>query len=362
MKTRILFLLITMAAAAVNAQNNTIIKFDTIVRDFGKIKEEKGKVKVIFNFTNTGADTVKLTDVKPACGCMTVDWPSAALKNGEKGSITVTFDPDRRPGKFEKSVYVLTNATISDIILTIKGEVIPKQQTLADSFPITNGNLKMSSQFFQLRNISNKGVKRDSMYVYNAGKVPMNLAFSKVPSYITCKAKPTTLGPKKKGKICISYDAGQKKDYGLLYDYVTMNTNDSLIPDKQLTIAATITDDFSKLTPAKRQDAAKIVFTSEEYHDFGTATQGDTIRYKFEFRNDGKDTLFIRKAQPGVKDCTVKILGKSALAAGESSTISLEFTTNAVVGDDQRRNIQLVTNDPNRPFNFLIVKGNIKAK
>ena len=40
------------------------ISFDSLIHDFGEIKEEAGKVSHKFNFVNTGDDTLKVIRVK----------------------------------------------------------------------------------------------------------------------------------------------------------------------------------------------------------------------------------------------------------------------------------------------------------
>jgi hypothetical protein len=357
MKTKLIFSLLMLAVLTVNAQKKAIIKFDRLSNDYGSFKEEGGKKSTVFNFTNTGTDTLIVNEAKPSCGCITTDWTKTPVLPGGKGTVTVFYDPFRRPGKFEKSVWVHSNATEQEVSLTIKGEVIPKVKTLLDSFPERNGNLLMSSRYFLLRNTGNKEIKPDSMLVYNAGNKSMTFSFKDYPSYITCKAKPTTLAPKQKGKLCITYDAAKKNEYGMIFDTIILVTNDTINPNKLLQISATITDDFSKFTPTQKENAPKIVFTSE-YIDYGTVKPGDLVNKSFEFKNDGKDTLIIRKATPYREDCKVTIDGPSALAKGESSKINIVFDTKGKNGEEGRTAL-LVTNDPNRSFIILVIRGKI---
>lgn len=349
--------MLMLSVIAVDAQKKAIITFDKTMGDFGKINEEKGKVFIIFNFTNTGNDTLKVTEAKPSCGCITTEWTKTPVAAGQKGIVKVFYDPLHRPGLFEKSVWVHSNADVPELTLNIKGEVIAKIKTLQDSFPVKNGNLMLGGNAFYLRNINNKEIKKDSIFLYNPGNKIITLSFKNIPSNVSCKAKPTSLGPKQRGKICITYDAAKKNEYGIISDTITVVTNDTINPNKKLAISATIVDDFSKLTPEQKANAPKITFSSDNI-DFGKVKTGEIVKRTFDFYNNGKDTLFIRKATPYFQDCKITIDGKSAIAGGESGKISIEFNTAGVIGD-QKRTILITTNDPNRAFSILVIKGSI---
>lgn len=358
MKRKLIFLMFMLFAALTYGQNKAIITFDKNMHDFGQFKEENGKVSTIFNFTNTGKDTLLITNAKPSCGCITTDWTKTPVLPGQKGIVRVFYDPYRRPGKFEKSVWVFSNASTPEITLSIKGDVIPKVKTLIDSFPVKNGNIMMAANGFYLRNITNNEIKKDSLLLYNPSNKPLSLSFKDLPSFISCYAKPTTLGPKQRGKIYIAYNAPLKNEYGVVIDTILLVTNDTINPEKKISVNATINDDFSKLTPEQRKNAASIAFTSEIL-DYGTVKQGKTVKQTFEFTNKGKDTLHIRKAMPYREDCKVYLEGKSSLASGENGKITIEFNTAGQKGL-QKRTILLSVNDPKKPFIILIIKGVIE--
>ncbi|HOY30789.1 MAG TPA: DUF1573 domain-containing protein [Bacteroidales bacterium] len=357
MKTKLLLSLLILFSVAVYGQNKAVIMFDKTVHDFGKFKEEGGKVSTEFNFTNNGNEKLEIATVKPSCGCITAEWTQTPVAPGGKGFVKVFYDPNRRPGVFEKSVWVSSNALVPEVTLNIKGEVIPKVKTLLDSFPVKNGNILMASNAFYLRNVSNKEVKKDSLLIYNSWNNPVTLAFKDLPTFIKCSANPSTLAPKQRGKIYITYDASKKNAYGIVTDTVSLMTNDFFNPEKKMLVTATIVDDFSKLTDEQKKNAPGITFTTD-FIDYGTVKTGDIVKKSFEFTNKGKDTLFIRKVAPYRDDCKVSVEGKTAVAAGESSKIIIEFNTKGLAGEE-KRTVLVNTNDPARPFLILIIQGKI---
>ena len=63
------------------------IKFENTTFDFGKIKEEGGKVTGKFIFTNVGNEPLELTNVRPGCGCTAANYTKVAIAPGEQGYI-----------------------------------------------------------------------------------------------------------------------------------------------------------------------------------------------------------------------------------------------------------------------------------
>lgn len=111
------------------------IQFDQTSYDFGKIKEEDGKVTTRFYFTNVGGGELLLVSVRPGCGCTTTDYTKTAVGPGQRGYIDATYNPSNRPGAFNKNIKITTNEPEMQVekptphMIFIKGEVLPKQSS-----------------------------------------------------------------------------------------------------------------------------------------------------------------------------------------------------------------------------------------
>ena len=101
--------------------------------DFGVIKEEdnrveNGRITAKFEFINTGTDDLIIQSVKSSCGCLTPKFDSSLIiAPGMRGVILGTYNTSNRPGSFNKTMTVMTNAGEKAIILYLKGNVLPKQ-------------------------------------------------------------------------------------------------------------------------------------------------------------------------------------------------------------------------------------------
>ncbi len=115
------------AAAADTTLPKTTIKFDKTKHDFGNIVEGDSAV-YDFVFTNTGTNPLKISKVKPACGCTTPSYTKEAVAPGEKGFIRVKFDSNGRAGKANKDVTVFANTDPPATKLTFTAEVAPKEK------------------------------------------------------------------------------------------------------------------------------------------------------------------------------------------------------------------------------------------
>ena len=122
-KCSLLFICLVFSLVAMSQKS--VIKFDVKEHDFGKILEKDGKVTHVFNFTNKGNAPLVVNKVQASCGCTTPTWTKEPVEAGKKGAITVTYNTSGRPGSFTKTITVYSNDSVQQVVLIIKGEVIP---------------------------------------------------------------------------------------------------------------------------------------------------------------------------------------------------------------------------------------------
>jgi|LauGreDrversion4_2_1035121.scaffolds.fasta_scaffold328429_2 hypothetical protein len=119
-----LFALVLGFAFTSNAQG--ALKFKQEKHDFGTITE--GTVATYsFEFTNTGKTPVVISNVQPSCGCTTPDWTREPVMPGKTGKVTASYNSAGRPGNFNKTVTVMNNGQVSQIVLSIQGSVAAKR-------------------------------------------------------------------------------------------------------------------------------------------------------------------------------------------------------------------------------------------
>jgi hypothetical protein len=353
--------LLAMASAcalSVNAQQvGPNISWENPTHDFGDIKEEGGPVTYKFDFTNTGSEPLIVTNVKPSCGCTSSDYSKEPIAPGAKGYVSATYNPQGRPGPFNKSITVTTNCDPATATLRFTGKVLEKPKTKADIYPRTVGSLNLTTNHLSLMKVKNTEVKEDSVGMANLTDKPITVSFRNVPEYIKIKADPETLKPNQTGRIIVEYDGKKKNDWGFLMDKVTLAINGETNNNQnQLSISATLEEDFSKYTEADLAKAPKIAFESTDYN-FGTINEGEKAAYSFKYKNDGKQDLIIRKVN-STCGCTVVNNTKDVIKPGESAEFQVTFNS-AGRSNRQNKTITIVTNDPLSPQVTLRLSGDV---
>lgn len=108
------------AVAPATSLNPDNIAFKSDIHDFGSL-EEGPSADHVFTFTNTGKEPLIIQRVQPSCGCTTPDWSKEPIGPGKTGMIKASYGTQGRPGHFEKTMTVFTNAGTK--MLTFKGNV-----------------------------------------------------------------------------------------------------------------------------------------------------------------------------------------------------------------------------------------------
>lgn len=358
------FLAVSLSVAVMAQTKQPQISWEKTSHDFGVFKEEAGMQTAVFEFTNTGEEPLFLSNVKASCGCTATDYSKEPIEKGKKGFVKASYNPQNRPGKFNKTITVTSNCENPTTILTISGEVVPREKGVEDYYPKDFSGLRLKSAHMALNEVTNKTTKTDTIGVVNMTEKPMKVTFQNVPKHIKIWMEPAQLAAKRPGdkmgqtgRIYVSYDGSQKGDWGFLQDRIAIVVNDSVNSKNKITVSATVVEDFSHLTPEELANAPKIVFAQTEY-DFGTIKQGDKVTYEYKFKNEGKSDLIIRKVK-ATCGCTVPNPEKMVIKPGEESFIKATFNSAGKKGH-QSKPITITTNDPTNSSMVVKIIGNIE--
>lgn len=116
----------SIAALEASLVDGAQITFKFTEHNFGS-KEYDSDISYDFEFINTGKTDLIVTNVTTSCGCTTSAWTREPVPSKSKGKISVKYD-SKRVGNFSKTITVHSNAKNTPEILSIKGNVTPKQQ------------------------------------------------------------------------------------------------------------------------------------------------------------------------------------------------------------------------------------------
>lgn len=109
-------------AAKAKANPLTRVVLSASHYDFGKIKKGE-KVEHTYEISNTGDKPLIITAVKPACGCTAPTYSKDPIMPGQKGNVTLSFDPTNFSGIVNKSAEVFANVDRTPIMLTFSANI-----------------------------------------------------------------------------------------------------------------------------------------------------------------------------------------------------------------------------------------------
>ena len=101
------------------------------------------------------------------------------------------------------------------------------------------------------------------------------------------------------------------------------------------------------------------IIAVEAVHDFGTVTEGDTVKHSFVIKNEGSNPLKIDRVQTSC-GCTVAELKTKEIAPGATGQVEIAFNTQGRTGD-QSKIITVLSNDPATPRLNLTIKAKVES-
>lgn len=351
-------LLFTLISATIfaTAQQKVDLAFDATEFDFGNIAEEGGRVSHDFRFVNTGTAPFTILTVTASCGCTTPDWTKTSVQPSDSGIVRVIFDPNDRPGPFQKSVRVVIAGESGNIteILDIFGQVVPRSESLENRYPYHFGAVYTRSAIVSFDSVRHGDVAESTLTLVNASDEPVSFALA-LPDYVDCDA-PTALEPQSETLVTLRYRSAQSDAWGFVNEPIAMivgGKNEGVIR-----LQATVYEDFTQLSREDRI-TAPIASLQQKNVDFGTISIGKKYTQTITLSNYGQNPLMVR-AIISSSDYLKATAKKSVVKSGKSVKISIEVDATNLQPFSFVKNLQLMTNDPTNPIQNIVVTWETK--
>lgn len=360
MRRTIFLVLLLVSFAATNGQMAvTTLKMSESEHDFGTFKEEAGRQTYEFSVTNTGNQPLVIQNIVASCGCTTPEWTRSPIAPGAKGKITAIYDPKDRPGAFNKTLSVYTNTKPEVTVLTIKGQVTPREKTVEELFTFPVGGVRFESIQLAFTNVKKNDKKIRVMQVVNTSNEPVKIEFENVPAHLSLKVNPETLKPGQKGLVEGNYDASKNAGWGNVSDMVRIKLNGVPQTNQYYYVSANLVEDFSKLTKEELSNAPVLKLDATTV-DLGKIKGGIEKEFEFKFTNSGKSDLFIRHVRASC-GCTAIQQGQqdAPIKPGQSSSIKATFNSGGYSGK-VTKTIYVYANDPMKSEVVLMLSADVE--
>lgn len=215
-----------------------VMQFETSTHQFGNITE--GEIPTFdFVVKNTGTDSLRIIQVVPSCGCTEPQWSKKPIAPNESAVISIGYNSTGRSGVFHKGIQVIANSNPSTHELQIEGEVIPRQIVGG----VLSGNLHFSMTNTFLGTVQIGETVRQHLYVQNKGTRPVRIREvsweHKDNVFVSYPQRPIFAG-----EVIMIEVALNASDLaaGGFKDTINFKTSDTVMPQKQFVIEATVVE------------------------------------------------------------------------------------------------------------------------
>ncbi len=346
---------LTMAQVALDE-----IVFENTDFNFGIIQAEGGIKTVTYKFTNTSANSFIIQGLEAACGCTNLSSDKEVYAPGEKGLITVDFNPENIKGEVNKWVYIRGNYSdgFQKDLSFVANVVSVTDRSPNRYYKGEFGYLMMDVNHFGWGSQLTGQVIIDTVKFFNDGynDIVISSAKSSVP-FVTVGNLPITLPVDSTAYMVVTADLRNVDTVGGYRGSIVLQTNDRFFPIKEFPVGIDLMQNFSHLKKRQLKKAPQLTLSSSQVM-IGEIGAGGIRTKNITLKNTGKSDLIIRKINSDCS-CTVVSPSKRVLVPGEEIVLKVTFDAVNKSGP-QGKVVTVITNDPVKPRQNFIVKALVK--
>lgn len=351
---------ILISAAATAAYASESVRWLETNHNFGAFDENMGRVSTVFRFVNTGTEPVSIVAARASCGCTAPRYDRAPVAPGDTATVTVTYDPAGRPGRFSKYVAVDFSYEGSRQKLTIEGTVVGNSASIARQYPAEcTSMLRLSRGAAMMGDVVKGQLKTLFLKAYNSSHDTIAPSVSNLPKYVSVTVSPERVAPGEQCSFIFYFRSDRCPLYGLVSDTVYVSPDPLSSTICPLPLTALVNEDFTKLSP-KQLAKAPAIRIENSSADFGALDAASSaVERTVEIANTGKSSLEIRRvytATPGVSAA----IDRTSLKPGKKAVITITVDPAELAGALLNARISVITNDPTQPIATVRAVGTIR--
>lgn len=353
MKKTIIVAGLCLATIAAQAQKLTASK-TTI--DVGKTGYEI-PITACFELRNKDSKPLIIQQVKPDCGCTTVDYPTKPIGGRQRFTISVTYDA-RMLGHFSKQVAIYSNATEKPVYLQMKGIVLEEVQDFTNKYPYEFQGLLTDVNNLEFDDVKKGDNPETVINIANNTEHNVTPNLLHLPSYISAIASPEILAPGRVGKMTVTLNSEKVTNYGLTQSsvYLAKKLGDKVDNKIELPISVVLLPDVKAYSGNYKQYAPQFKASTDSLN-IGLHNGKKVKRGTITITNTGRTPLKISSMQMFTKGLQVT-LGKNELQPGEQTKLKVKGNRSELLKAKSRPRILMITNDPDQAK--VVIKINVK--
>lgn len=158
-----------------------------------------------YPFRNVGKDPVRIRLIRTTCSCLAAFCDVSVIQPGERASVTVRYDPEGHPGRFERKIFVYTQDGNEPCAVLSLNVTVASGADLSDEYPVQMGGIRLRRNSLSFR----KGVKAvEKIRFINTGDSSLAIDCEEffLPACIGFESRPARVEAGEEGELVISYD------------------------------------------------------------------------------------------------------------------------------------------------------------
>lgn len=349
-----LSLLITLIICALRSFAQGELVFAPAEWNFGTIRESDGKVSHVFTGENRGDRPVVILDVITSCGCTAPSFSKKPILPGQTTEVRVTYDPTDRPGAFTKKLTVYSSERRKLAVLTIAGDVLPREKTVEDLYPVDAGaGLRLTTTTLPFSYIYIGRRTQSAIGYANTSSRTLTLELRDGhPDESFTAHYPREIAPGERGEIDLGFfvPAGQPR-YGSIKEVLTP-VIDGYVSHLRLFAHGIVVD---APRPSSENSLLPKLQIPKNIVKFGAVKRtGGVQRQSLTLTNEGAAPLIVRAVElPDGIGCSLR--AGVAIAPGERAPLVLTLDPSERAYGPVSAHLLLITNDPDRPMRRIRV-------
>lgn len=323
--------------------------------DFGLMKEVAGPKTGQARFVNQGSEPVTVVEARPSCGCTGATFPEDPVAPGDTAVITFTYNPQGRPGRFDKTIKVrFADGTRQSIRIT--GNVLGTEESLAQLYPVRAGALYLSEDIVNMGNVTQGRAPSAFVNAYNQRPDSTDVSAVSDNEALRLQLSQSRAGAGDIVTIGLYFDSQVLNRPGPFDIPVTLTsvTVDGNKSEHTLHVRGTVVPVRKPVSAAELARAPQCS-ALPPVMDMGTIKAGK-YPVAFAILNEGKSALNVSNVwcdNPGIR----VIRQPERLKPGKSGPVQLELDTSLMRDGAFRIDINVASDDPVNPVIKVGVVG-----
>lgn len=352
MKLRCIFT--TLALVGTFILNADIIRWLSTEYNFGSFNEEAGKRDGKVQFINIGKTPTFINRVKSTCGCTVAKYSDAEIAPGDTATVSFTYNPAGRPGRFEKHIKVYTGEDNQLTTITIKGIVIGSTASLLQQYPIQSGPVRLSSDTLRLGEVTYGKARHEFLYGYNQSGDTLNLSWAPSPKALSLGLSSKKIAPGDLFTMSVYLNTRDEVAPGIIsYPITLTSSSGQRIP---LIVTANIKPDTQALTADQLRRSAKATVSPTTIDLGQLKTSAKPIKLNIKISNTGESTLEILRLQADNQAVEINTM-PTKIKKGKSAEAILTLKPENLTAGNFRILLTAYTSDPLHPASHVNIIG-----